>query len=162
MADGWSELLRELGVHHKRELRNRYVCSDDTSDIIMFDSDLGLNVELDIFLAHPWSKSVLAKAARNEGAAASKREDEKASKYAAEQFPGGGRPNCISLVDEHFGHWGVEAESFLKRLSKRDKLSKWCNDDRDFRDFINHWRKQYKSHPQEAESSHRGNCNRSR
>ena len=31
MADGWSELLRELGVHRKREPRNRYVCSDDRS-----------------------------------------------------------------------------------------------------------------------------------
>ena len=45
MADGWNELLRELGVHHKREPRNRYVCSDDRSDIIMF---YGLNVELHI------------------------------------------------------------------------------------------------------------------
>ena len=70
VADAWSELLRELGVQHKQEPRNRYVCSDDGSDIIMFDSDLGLNEELDIYLAHPWSKSVLTKAARNEGAAA--------------------------------------------------------------------------------------------
>ena len=109
----------------------------------MFDSDLGRNVELDTSFAHPWSKGVLAKAARNEGAAASKREDEKASKYAADQLPGGGRPNCIPLVHEHFSHWGVEAESFLKRLSKRAKLSEWCKDDRDFRDLINHWRKRF-------------------
>ena len=50
VADGWSELLRELGF---------------------IDSDLGQHSELDISLAHPWNKAVLMKASKEEGAAAS-------------------------------------------------------------------------------------------
>ena len=95
----------------------------------MFDSDLGQNTELDISLAHSWNRAVLMKACK-EGAAASKREAEKMAKYAAEQLPGGGRPNCIPLILEHFGHWGQEAETFLKHLSKRARMSEWSKDNK--------------------------------
>ena len=139
VADGWSELLRELGIHHKREPRSQYVCSDNRPDIIMFDSDLGQNTKLDTSLTHPWNKAVLMKTSKEEGAAASKREDEKMAKYAAKQLPGGGWPNCIPLVLEHFGYWGKEAEAFLKNLSKRARISEWS---RHFKDFVNYWQKQ--------------------
>ena len=76
------------------------------------------------------------KARKEEGAAASKREDEKMAKYAVEQLPGGGWSNCIPLVLEHFGHWGKEAEAFLKHLFRWARISECSRDDRDFRDFL--------------------------
>ena len=74
--------------------------------ITLFNFGLGYNTDLDISLAHPWSKVALQKATRDEGSAATKREDGKATKYGAEQLPGGGRPNYIYLVYEHFRHRG--------------------------------------------------------
>ena len=83
---------------------------------------------VDISLAHPWSTDSLKKAAKEEGAAAKKREREKSNKYLVEQLPGGGRPHCIALVYEHFGHWGEEAELFLKQMSRIAKLTEWNSD----------------------------------
>ena len=100
----------------------------------------GQGGRLEISLAHPWSKSVLAKAARNEGAAASKRENGKDFKICSSKLPGV-EDQIAYRWCMNTGNCGVDAESFLKLLSKWPNLTEWCKDDRDFRDFINHWQK---------------------
>ena len=56
--------------HHRREPKDHYIISNDRSDIIMFESDIRSNVELDIALAHLWRLNVLPSAAKTDGAAA--------------------------------------------------------------------------------------------
>ena len=48
IASSWSDCLRELNVHHRREPRHHYLNSNDTPDIVAFDPDKGCNVDLDI------------------------------------------------------------------------------------------------------------------
>ena len=54
-----SVCLSVLQIHHKKEPRNRYTETDDQPDIVVFDTDNGKNIDLDISLAHPWSKDVI-------------------------------------------------------------------------------------------------------
>ena len=49
----WSECLNDLKLQHKKELKHRYATSDSRPDIVVFDTDIGSNVEFDIALAHP-------------------------------------------------------------------------------------------------------------
>ena len=88
-------------------------------DIVVFDTDNGKNINLDISLAHPWSKDVIKLAARDQGFVAKRREDRKKTMYEQELLPGGSAPKMIPLVYEHFGHWGSEAVSFLCHLAKK-------------------------------------------
>jgi hypothetical protein len=60
----WSECLKELNNNHKREPRNRYFDSCERPDIVVFDAGRGVNVDLDVSLAHPLNKEVLRKSAR--------------------------------------------------------------------------------------------------
>ena len=71
----WSECLNNLQIHHKKEPRNRYTETDDRPDIVVFDTDNGKNIDLDISLAHPWSNDVIKLAAREQCFAAKRRED---------------------------------------------------------------------------------------
>ena len=71
----WSECLNDLQIHHKKEPRNRYTETDDRPDIVVFDTDNGKNIDLDISLAHPWRRDVIKLAARDQGFAAKRRED---------------------------------------------------------------------------------------
>ena len=50
----------------KKEPRNRYTETDDRPDFVVFDTDNGKNIDLDISLAHPWSKDVIKLAARRQ------------------------------------------------------------------------------------------------
>ena len=50
----------------RSQLRNRYTETDDRPDIVVFDTDNGKNIDLDISLAHPWHKDVIKLAAREQ------------------------------------------------------------------------------------------------
>ena len=58
MVSAWSDCLSQLRLHHVKEPRGRYVNSEDRSDIVVFDSATGMDLELDIALAHPWSNEI--------------------------------------------------------------------------------------------------------
>ena len=66
---------------------------------------------------HPFSKDILSRAAYIDGAATSRREKIKHTKYDSQLLPGGYAPTAIPLVFEHYGRWGDEAQQFLKTLS---------------------------------------------
>ena len=56
LVSEWCQCFRDLQPHHKKEQRNQYVNSKDRPDIIIYDSGVGANVDLDFSLAHPFSK----------------------------------------------------------------------------------------------------------
>ena len=114
IASTWSNCLREINVHHRREPRHRYSNSNDRPDIVAFDPDKGYNVDLDIALAHPWSSDIFPRSSESDGAAAERREERKKAKYAKENLPGVSTVSFILLVIEHFGRWGEMGKTFWK------------------------------------------------
>ena len=44
----WNECLGSLQIHHLRELRYRYSETDDRPDIVLFESETGVSIELDV------------------------------------------------------------------------------------------------------------------
>ena len=138
LVASWSDCLLDLGIHHRKEPRNRYSNSDDRPDIVVFDSENGSSLDLDVSFAHPWSKDYLKRTARICGFAAKKREDLKFSKYDQERLASGDSPAFTPLVFEHFGCWGEKAVDYLRVLSRksRDAVGK-----SNTADFINFWRK---------------------
>ena len=82
---GWSECLCEVGLHHRKKLRDRYTNNDCRPDIVVFNTDEGLNVDLDVAFAHPWSSEVLSKLAEEDGFAASAREERKTDRQTDRQ-----------------------------------------------------------------------------
>ena len=91
------------------------------------------DVELDVSLAHPWCADILSRAAQEDGAAAVRREERRVEKYQLKVLPGGLCLNFVSLVMEHFGRWGRQAQSFLSRLSQLSKSINLGNSDQDFK-----------------------------
>ena len=83
----WSACLRSVGVYHKQEVRNRYVDSFGRPYIVTFDSGNLSNAEIDVPLAHPYSKELISTSAKVNGHAASVRE--KIEKYARFKHPRG-------------------------------------------------------------------------
>ena len=73
----WCQCLRDLQLHHKKEPKNQYIDSEDRPDIIVYDSGIGANVELDFSLAHPFSSDTVVRASREDRFAAEKREEKK-------------------------------------------------------------------------------------
>ena len=63
--------------------------SDNRPDIVIFKAEMGLEVDLDISVAH-----IISKATKEDGAAASKRERKKQEKYEKELLSGGTHPTC--------------------------------------------------------------------
>ena len=104
----WSECLGSLSIHHQREPRYQYSETDNRPDIVLFESETGVSIELDASPAHPWSKDNLNKAACEEGYAAKNQEEKKCKKYNNERLPGGVSPTFTPLVLEHFGHIGSQ------------------------------------------------------
>ena len=101
-----------------QEPKDRYATSDRRPDIVVFDTGIGSNVELDISLAHSWSSDIFPTSATIEGAAAARREGRKLARYEKEKHPGGLFVRVVPLVLEHFGRWGKKAETYLDDLSK--------------------------------------------
>ena len=71
----------DLKIQHKKEPKDRYATSDSCPDIVVFDTGIGSNVELDIALAHPWSSDIFPTSATMKRAAAARREDRKLARY---------------------------------------------------------------------------------
>ena len=117
----WSECLRELQLHHKKEPQHQYCDNEKRPDIVVFDSNSGCNIELDVSLVHPWRCDYLKKTASDPGYAAKKREEQKDEKYQHELHLTTSTSSFVPLVMEHFGRWGVKAEAYLKELSKRSR-----------------------------------------
>ncbi len=86
--------------------RDCYTRSNNRSDILVYESETGFNVELDVALAHPWAFDILPPAATTGGSAAMRREKIKKNKYAQERLPGGYSPTVVPFVLKHFGRWG--------------------------------------------------------
>ena len=84
MMSVWSECLSSVYLLHKCEPRNRSTHSNNRPDILVYDSDTGSNLELDVALAHPWASDILPRAATTGGSAAMRREQIKGNKYAQE------------------------------------------------------------------------------
>ena len=57
----------------QKEPKDRYATSDSRPDIVVFDTGIGSNVELDIALAHPWSSDIFPMSATMERAATARR-----------------------------------------------------------------------------------------
>ena len=138
LSSVWSSCLQQLKMTHQREPRNCYINSNDRPDIIAFDAQSGCDIELDISVAHPWAQQILSQAALEDGAAASKRELEKAQKYGGEWNMWGRTSNCIALVFEHFGRWGQDAVDFLNRLSHQSTDEDGRSNGREFKTY---WRR---------------------
>ena len=101
MVSAWSDCLSQLQLHHVKEPRGRYVNSEDRSDIVVFDSASGVDLELDIALAHPWSNEIEGLSATTQRAVATRRENLKIKKYDHALLPGCFRPTFVPIVLEH-------------------------------------------------------------
>ena len=101
MMSVWSECLSSVELLHKCEPRDRYTHSNNRPDILVYDSETGSNVELDVALAHPWASDILPRAATTGGSAAVRREQIKENKYTQERLPSGYSPTVVPLVFEY-------------------------------------------------------------
>ena len=111
IASTWSDCLRELNVHHRREPRHRYSNSNDRPDIVAFDPSPTRVATLTwIALAHPWSSDIFPRS----WCCCRRREERKKAKYAKENLPGGSTVSFIPLAIEHFGQWGEMGKTFWK------------------------------------------------
>ena len=102
ISNVWSDCLRSLQMHHRREPRHRYIASDNCPDITVSDFGSGSNTDLDVSFAHPLSSDVIFSSASTEGAAALRREQTKAEKYSIERLPGEEAVRLVPLVLEHW------------------------------------------------------------
>ena len=134
----WSDCLKSLKIHHKKEPHNRFTNTDDRPDITCFNCGSGSSVELDVAMAHPWSSDIFPTSAITDGAAARRREKRKEDKYQHERLPAGDFLSFVPLVFEHFGRWGEKAEGFLKELSKESTDE---DGHRNTCEFVGYWRK---------------------
>ena len=134
----WSDCLRNLSITHRTEPRELYDGNQCRPDIVYFDAQTGCDIEMDISIAHPWNGDVISNASREDGAAAVRREQQKAMKYS-HQFDIFDNPsNCIPVVFEHYGRWGLKAQQLLYDLSL---LSFDEDGQKNGRDFMTYWRR---------------------
>ena len=84
----------------RSQLRDQYTESENRPDILMYNES---STELDMSMAHPWSKDILIRASKEAGYAAERREMRKKSKYEALSVQDGTTPNLVPLVFEHLG-----------------------------------------------------------
>ena len=140
IVSGWSGCLNEFQLHHCKEPRNLYIENDNCPDNVIFDPTNGTNTELDISMAHPWSKRTLKRSAEEAGYATELQEIKKKANYNQELSQRGSSPSMILLVFKHFRFWGNEADSYLNHLSKKSKDAEGLSSEEDFR---NRWRKQF-------------------
>ena len=117
IAGVWCDCLKHLQIVHHREPRDRYANSDARADIVAYNAQTGADIELDVSLAHPWAGHIVSQAAKEDGVAAARRQQEKSRKYAEMVDVWGTPSTCVPLVFEHFGRWGEQAHQFLDQLS---------------------------------------------
>ena len=140
IVSSWSECLKELAVLHKKEPKHRYLNSKGRLDILICDTGILSDQEMEISLAHPWSKVVIKKCVNLSGFVAKKIVEMKNAKYDNEIVPGGSAPKCVSAVFEHFDIWGVSTERLLNTLSLKSKDKEGNNDSADFKAY---WRRRF-------------------
>ena len=109
--------MSSVHLPQKCEPRDCYTHSNNWPDILVYDSETGPNVELDVAIAHPWASDILPRAATSGGSTAMRREQIKKNKYAHERLPGGYSPTVVPLVFEHFGRRGKKVSEYLRILS---------------------------------------------
>ena len=83
----WSECLISLHLTRKCEPRDRYVNSNNRPNILVCNSETGLNIERNAALAHPYTAGNLSRASTTAGSAAVIREVLKLCKYKEESYP---------------------------------------------------------------------------
>ena len=112
----WSECLDDLKIHHRKEPKDRYATSDSRPDIVVFDTGVGSNFELDISLAH--RTFFLLQLLRMERLL----QKEKTGRWLVmrERYPGGLSVRVVPLVVEHFGRWGKKAEAYIWMIYLND------------------------------------------
>ena len=137
VVSGWCSCLNELQLHHRKEPRDQYTESENRPDILMYNET---STELDVSMAHPWSKDILNRASKEAGYAAERRAMRKKSKYEALSVQDGTTPNLVPLVFEHFGFWGQETDNFLNSPSKKSRNSEGRSTEADFR---TRWRRHF-------------------
>ena len=137
IVSGWSDLLRELHVPQQTEPKGRYFNNEDRPDITAFNINSGVNFDLDITMAHPFSKDIEHQRRR---VMQQKREQKKILKYQNQITLTGGAPKFVPLVFEHFGNWENEADNFLDDLSKKSVDAEGRSNEHEFR---NRWRRQF-------------------
>ena len=71
IVSGWCSCLNELQLHHLKEPREQYTESENRPDILMYGES---STELDVSMAHLWSKDILNRASKEAGYAAERRE----------------------------------------------------------------------------------------
>ena len=114
----------------------------DRPEIIVYDTVVGANGELDVSLAHPFSKDIFTRASREERFAA-KREDKEDTEILQSRAPPGlCSPASIPMVFEHFGCWSVTAETYPNQLARRVREEEGRTNEAQFR---GHWRKDSQS-----------------
>ena len=117
IVSGWSELLRELHVPRQTEPKGRYL---NNEDITAFNINSGVNFDLDIAMAHPFSKDIVKRASEETIMQQKRERAEKDCQVPESDYITltGGAPKFVPLVFEHFGNWGNEADKFLDECSK--------------------------------------------
>ena len=71
--------------------------NEDRPDITAFNINSGVNFDLDIAMAHPFSKDIVKRSSEETGHAAEKREQKKILKYQNQIMLTGGAPKFGSL-----------------------------------------------------------------
>ena len=82
----WGNCMNKLHIPHQVEPRNRYFKSNDRPDIVTFDPSNGSSVELDVSVAHPFSKETVKRNAEESGYVAVKQDQKKILKYEKDVF----------------------------------------------------------------------------
>ena len=85
-------------IPHQVEPRNRYIESNDRPDVVTFDPSNGSTVELDMLMAHPFSKETMKRSAEESGYAAIQREQKKRLKDEKEMCLSQEKPSFVPLV----------------------------------------------------------------
>ena len=85
-------LFESTAITSCKEPKGRYVNSEDRSGIVIFDSASGVDLELDIALAHPWSNEIEGLSATTQRAAATRRENLKIKSTT--------RSSCLEVFDQ--------------------------------------------------------------
>ena len=68
-------LSEKSNIHYCRELCHRYTNTEDRPDIVVFDTQSGSTIDLDISLTHPWSSETFPNSAYTNGAVALRRKE---------------------------------------------------------------------------------------
>ena len=118
----WSECLSQVHLCHTIEPRDTY-CNSQSRPDIAIQNVFDFNVELDISIAHPWSRDILPSAAHGDKRGSSTEEGgEKEGEIQHRNPPWWLQPQADTIIVlEHFGFGGQEGQRFLHEISQRSR-----------------------------------------